>query len=103
MKMTNFSTWYYDNKNKKVDVSMAPSEKMFFDIVGVKIPSLKSFISWLILKKAINPIIKEKDKKSENLLSLPLEKKIHYIVSKLKNIESLANEYNKIFGESPNN
>ena len=97
--MANFSTWYYNNKNKKVDVSMAPSEKMFFDIVGVKIPSLKAFISWLILKKLINPIIKEKDKKPLNLLILPNERKIEYLVSKLKNIDKLANEYNKIFGE----
>jgi hypothetical protein len=99
--MDNFSTWYYNNKNKKVDVSMAPSEKMFFDVVGIKIPSLKAFISWLILKKLINPIIKEKDKKTLNLLSLPVEKKVHYLVSKLKDIDKLANEYNKIFGESP--
>jgi hypothetical protein len=97
--MANFSTWYYDNKNKKVDVSMAPSEQMFFDVVGVKIPSLKAFISWLILKKLINPIIKEKNKKPQNLLVLPTERKIEYLVDKLKNLEKLAHEYNNIFGE----
>ena len=101
--MSNFSTWYYDNKNKKVDVSMAPSEKMFFDVVGVKIPSVKAFISWLILKRLINPIIKEKNKKPKNLLTMPIELKIEYLVSNLKNIDKLANEYNTIFGEkSPN-
>jgi hypothetical protein len=98
--MSNFSTWYYNNKNKKVDVSMAPSEKMFFDVVGVKIASLKAFISWLILKKLINPTIKEKNKKTQNLLVLPTEKKIEYLVSKLKNLDKLADEYNKIFGEA---
>lgn len=97
--MPNFATWYYDNKNKKVDVSMAPSEKMFFDVVGVKIPSLKAFISWLILKKLINPIIKEKNKKPQNLLVLPVERKIEYLVNSLKNIEKLANDYNAIFGD----
>lgn len=97
--MTDFATWYYNNRDKKVDVSMEPSEKAFFDVVGVKIPSLKAFISWLILKKLINPIIKEKNKKPLNLLTLPAEKKIHYIVSRLKNIDKLANEYNTIFGD----
>lgn len=97
--MPNFSTWYYDNKFKKVDVSMAPSEKMFFDVVGVKIPSLKAFISWLILKKLINPIVKEKNKKSQNLLVMPTERKIEYLVSKLKNLDKLADEYNTIFGD----
>ena len=97
--MTNFSSWYYDTKNKKVDTSMSGPEKIFFDTVGVKIPSLAAFISWLILKRHINPIIKEKDKKPQNLLTLSVEKKIHYIVSKLRNIDELANEYNKIFGE----
>lgn len=99
--MANFSTWYYDNKNKKVDVSMAPSEKAFFDVVGVKISSLKAFISWLILKKLVNPIIKEKGKKPKNLLILPTEQKIEYLVRSLKNVEKLANEYNSIFSENP--
>jgi hypothetical protein len=97
--MANFSTWYYDNKNKKVDASLAPSEKAFFDVVGVKIPSLKAFISWLILKKLVNPIIKEKNKKPQNLLTLPVERKIEYLVRTLKNLEKLANEYNTIFGD----
>ncbi len=97
--MSNFSKWYYDNKDKKVDVSMAPSEKMFFDVVGVKIASVKAFISWLILKKLINPIIKEKNRKPQNLLIMPTERKIEYLVSKLKNIDKLANDYNTIFGD----
>lgn len=79
---------------------MAPSEKMFFDVVGVKIPSVKAFISWLILKRLINPIIKEKNKKPKNLLTMPTELKIEYLVSNLKQIDKLANEYNTKFGEN---
>jgi hypothetical protein len=98
--MANFASWYYNN-DKKVDASQSAPEKAFFDVVGIKIPSLKAFISWLILRGHIKSIVKVNNKKPTNLLTLPIEQKINYLVKNLKNIEKLAKEYNKIFGENP--
>ena len=49
----------------------------------------------------IKSIVKVNNKKPTNLLTLPIEQKINYLVKNLKNIEKLAKEYNKIFGENP--
>jgi hypothetical protein len=102
MANSNFASWYYSNEGKKVDITQAPAERKFFDVVGVKIPSLKSFISWLILKKHITNLIEVKGERPLALISLPAEKKIAALVKNIKNIKDLALEYNKAFGNIEN-
>lgn len=108
MSTNNFERWFYNHDGKKEDVTQAPAEKMFFDVtggvkdgkeIGVKIKSLKSFISWLILKKHIANLIKVKGQKPISLISLPAEKKISMLVKNIKNIKDLAVEFNKVFGD----
>ena len=99
---SNFERWFYDATEKKVDDTQAPSEKMFFDVVGIKINSLKSFISWLILKKYITNLVKVKGEKPIALLSLPVERKIAMLVKNVKDIKDLALEFNKVFGDIEN-
>lgn len=102
MSKSNFEMWYYDAKGKKEDVTQALPERLFFDTVGVKIKSLKSFISWLILKKHITNLVKVKGEKPIALISLPAEKKIAMLVKSIKNIKELSLEFNKVFGDIEN-
>ena len=99
---SNFESWFYAADGKKVDVTQAPAERKFFDVVGVKIQSLKSFISWLILKKHITNLVKTKGEKPLPLISLPAEKKIALLVKSIKNIKELALEFNKAYGNVEN-
>lgn len=97
-----FETWFYNTSGKKEDVTQAEAEKTFFDVVGVKIKSLVSFISWLILKKHIKSIIEVKGEKPLAVINLPLKKKISHLVKSLKNIKDLAKEFNKVSGDAEN-
>lgn len=97
-----FEMWFYNATGKKEDVTQAPSEKQFFDVVKVKIKSLQSFVAWLVLKKHIKGFIDVKGEKPVALISLPTEKKIAYLVKNLKNIKDLAKEFNKANGDIEN-
>jgi hypothetical protein len=99
---SNFERWFYKADGKKEDVTQSPAERKFFDVVGVKINSLKSFISWLILKKHITNLVKVKGERPIALISLPAEKKIALLVKEIKNIKELALEFNKVFGDIEN-
>lgn len=94
-----FKKWYY-NEDDAVDLKpIGNAESHFEKVVGVRIPSLKSFISWLILRRKITGTVKLKGKnKPVSLLSLPDEKKIIHLVKKLKDIDDLAKEFNNSFG-----
>ncbi len=102
MSKSNFEMWFYNANGKKDDVTQAIPERMFFDTVGVKIKSLKSFISWLILKKHITNLVKVKGEKPIALISLPAEKKVAMLVKSIKNVKELALEFNKVFGDIEN-
>ncbi len=97
-----FEMWFYNSTGKKEDATQAPSEAKFFDVVGIKINSLKSFIAWLILKKHIKSVIEVKGEKPLALINLPLEKKIAYLVKNLKDVKDLAKEFNKANGDIEN-
>ena len=99
---SNFEMWFYNVNGKKEDVTQAVPERMFFDTIGVKIKSLKSFISWLILKKHITNLVEVRGSKPIALISLPAEKKIAMLVKRIKNIKDLSLEFNKVFGDIEN-
>jgi hypothetical protein len=94
-----FEMWFYNSSGKKEDITQAPPEAKFFDVVKVKIKSLQSFVAWLILKKHIKGVIEVKGEKPLALIKLPVEKKIAYLVKNLKDIKDLANEFNKANGD----
>lgn len=99
-----FKDWYYNEDKASHLAETNVAEKHFEEVVGVKIPSLKSFISWLILKREISGSVKLQNKKKPvSLMSLSDEKKIHILVKKVKNIETLAKEFNKSFGAVESN
>ena len=99
---SNFEMWFYNANGKKEDVTQAVPERIFFDLVGVKIKSLMSFISWLILKKHITNLVEVRGAKPIALISLPAEKKIAMLVKRIKNIKDLSLEFNKVFGDIEN-
>lgn len=114
MSKSNFEMWFYTTDGKKEDITLGHGEQLFFDVTGgetkdsngrekgIKIKSLKSFISWLILKKYISNLIKVKGEKPLSLISLSPEEKIATLVKNIKNIRELAIEFNKVFGDIDN-
>ena len=99
-----FKDWYYNEDNAEHLNNVPKAEQEFEDVVGVLIPSLKSFISWLILKREISGSVKLKNrKKPVSIMSLPEEKQIHHLVKKLKKLDELAKDFNKSFGNLDKN
>jgi hypothetical protein len=93
-----FRKFYYEEEESSDSVQQG-AEAMFSDVVGVEIPSLDSFLSWLILNKKIPGVIKTNAKKKPvSIRGLPDEKKVYYLVKKVPNIEELANEFKEKFG-----
>lgn len=93
--MASFSDWYQKPKELKKE---STDEDVFFNTIKVRIPSLKSFISWLILNKHITDSIKQRHTNAHiSILSLPLETQILNL-AKIKNIKDLAEDFNFKFG-----
>ncbi|MCS7317619.1 MAG: hypothetical protein NZZ41_04825 [Candidatus Dojkabacteria bacterium] len=83
-------------KKEKKDV--INEEELFFEIVKIRIPSLKSFIAWLILKNIIKPYVKEfKHSKPKPFEKLSSSEKINYLVKNVKNLEELATYFTNTF------
>jgi len=96
--MSSFKKWYYAEDSSK-DEDLGNGEKIFLEVVGEPVQSLDAFISYLILNKNISGTVKLKNKsKPVSLLSLSEEKKINFLVKKVKNIKDVAEEYNTKFG-----
>lgn len=73
-------------------------EDLFYDVVKIKIPSLKSFIAWLVLKNIIKPYIKESKKsKPIQIDSLSPSLKINFLVKNVKNLKELATYFSNTF------
>lgn len=78
----------YGKVNPKVS-----EEQLFFEVVSVKIPSLNSFIAWLVLNKQIKPYLKEGKMKPIPLFNLPTSLKINYLVKSIPRISELARNF----------
>lgn len=103
LKMASFKDWF-SNPKTKVDEKVATEEDKFFDIVKVEIPSLKSFISWLILNKHITGNVKPRHSNVPvSILALPVEKRILTLVKELPKIKELAKDFNFKFGNFQGN
>jgi hypothetical protein len=101
--MASFRDWYTNPQNK-VEENASTEESKFYDIVKVEIPSLKSFISWLILNKHITGNVKQRHTNVPvSLLALPVEKRILTLVKELPKIKELADEFNFKFGNFQGN
>jgi len=96
--MSSFRDWY-SNPKDKIDEVVSNDESKFYDVVKVEIPSLKSFISWLILNKHITGSVRQKHTNVPvSILNMPIEKRILTLVRELPRIKELANEFNFKFG-----
>lgn len=73
-------------------------EELFYDVVKIRIPSLKSFIAWLVLKNVIKPYIKESKKsKPIQIDSLSPALKINFLVKNVNNLKELATYFSNTF------
>lgn len=91
-----FKNWYYEEGKKETPNNTG--ESLFESTVGVSIPSLNSFISWLILNKHVKGFIKEnKHKKPKSVLDINESKKVSYLVKNIRNIKELALEFSEKF------
>lgn len=90
----NFKDWY--NGDVKPQKKSTP-EDLFESVVGVKVPSLNSFISWLILNKKIKGYIKESNKRPKSLLDINESRQVAYLTKNVNNIRELAKEFSEKF------
>jgi len=84
-----FSDFYnnYGKTDKKSE------EQLFFEVVSVKVPSVNSFIAWLVLNKRIKPYLKEANSKPIPLFNLPTARKINHLVRHVPRVKELAQEF----------
>jgi hypothetical protein len=85
-----FSDFYNNHGITKTDKS---EEQLFLEVVSVKIPSVNSFIAWLVLNRQIKPYMKESNSKPIPLFNLPAARKINHIVKSVPMIKELAREF----------
>ena len=82
---------FYSNHGK---VSEKKSEEeLFFEVVRVKIPSVNSFIAWLVLNNKIKPYLKEVNAKPVPIFNIPAARKINHLVKTVPQIKELAKEF----------
>jgi hypothetical protein len=87
---------FYANANLPKTPKEKTGEQMFYETVGVKIPSLNAFTAWLILNKKIKPyILDEMTDRPYSLFSLPSTKRILYLVNCLPQIKLIAETFAK--------
>lgn len=90
-----FRDWY--NGDVKVEQKKT-AESLFEEVVGAGVPSLSSFISWLILNKKIKGFIKEsKKKRPKSILDENKKRQVEYLVKNLPNVRELAEEFSRKF------
>ena len=87
MKFSDFVNNYVKSEARKNE------EQLFFEGVSVKVPSVNSFIAWLVLNKQIKPYLKEGNSKPVPLFNLPGARKINYLVKSVPRIKELAQEF----------
>ena len=87
MKFSEFINNYGRTDSKKSE------EQLFFEVVSIKVPSVNSFIAWLVLNKQIKPYLKEGNTKPIPLFNLPPARKINYLVKTIPRIKELAQEF----------
>jgi hypothetical protein len=81
---------FYSNYGKTTNKS---EEELFFEVVGVKVPSVNSLVAWLVLNKQIKPYLKETNSKPVPLFNLPSARKINHLVRSVPRIKELAEEF----------
>lgn len=101
-----FKNWYYnENGKKQEDIRKDTPEDKLEKVIGFRVHNLKTFISWLILNKHIEGTVKiQHSLVPKQLLGLNVESQINYITKNVKNIKTLAQEFDKrMNGSAPLN
>jgi hypothetical protein len=81
---------FYSNYGK---IDKKTEEELFFEVVSVQVPSVNSFIAWLVLNKQIKPYLKEANSKPIPLFILPSARKINHLVRCVPRVKELAQEF----------
>lgn len=85
---------FYKNYNNTPVSKKKTEEDLFEEATGVSVPSMKSFVAWLVLHEHVPAFIKEKKSgKPIPVMKIPESKKILFLTRKLPNIKELAEEF----------
>ena len=85
-----FKDWYHGNDEVKENTS----EDVFYETVGIKIPSINSFCSWLVLNKHMPARVRlRENQRPKSFLDIEDEDKIYHMVREVKEIKKLAKEF----------
>lgn len=89
---------FYTNFNTIKSVSAKRTEEQLFEeVTGVALPSMKSFMAWLILHEHIPAFIKRKSGKPIPVIKIPETQKILFLTKKLPNLKELAETFSNKF------
>lgn len=89
-----FKDFYKNYKEITPVLKRKTEEELFEDVTGVSVPSMKSFVAWLVLHEHIPAFIKEKKSgKPIPIMKIPESKKILFLTKTLSNIKELAEEF----------
>lgn len=89
-----FKDFYKNYESVTAKPKEQTGEDMFFEAVGVKIPSLNAFTAWLILNEKIKPYVMDvKTDRPHSLFNIPAHKRILHFVHTLPKIKQIAEEF----------
>jgi hypothetical protein len=89
-----FSEYDFIKKELQQTTKKLTEEEIFEDVVGESVPSVNSFIAWLVLNEHISAHIKLRNsKKPFPIFKLPSDKKVLHVVKNLPNVRILAKEF----------
>lgn len=92
-----FKEFYSNFNNMKSVSNKRTEEQLFEDVTGVSLPSMKSFMAWLILHEHIPAFLKRKSGKPISVIKIPESQKILFLTKKLPNLRELAEQFSKKF------
>jgi hypothetical protein len=93
-----FKKFYSDyDKLPKTSPLVKTEEDLFEEVTGVEIPSMKSFVAWLILHEHIPPFIKVKNGKPIPITNMSESNKILFLTKNLPNLKELACKFSGKF------
>jgi gamma-glutamylcysteine synthetase len=85
---------FVDNYEQHIKPKVFSAEDKFFDVVGVKIGSLKEFTAWLILNNKIKPYVSDMNtNRPYSLFNMHENELIGHFVKQIPNLKELSESF----------
>ena len=92
-----FKEFYSNYNSMKPASGKKTEEELFEEVTGVALPSMKSFVAWLVLHEHIPAFVKLKSGKPIPVMKISESNKILFLTKKLPNLKELATQFSTKF------